>query len=48
LSEERYPALGFAARREELALEPFIGLRDEERRCTKGAAAILTSVDLMI
>ena len=48
LGKERYPPFGFTTRREELSLEPLIGLRDEEGWCSETAATILTSVDLVV
>lgn len=48
LGEERNSSLRFAARREELALDPFIALRNKEGWCPQTTATILTSVHLVI
>ena len=48
LREERDTTLRFASRREELALQALVALRDEERGSTEATPAVLTDVDLVI
>lgn len=48
LRKEGDAALGLTARREELALETLIALRDEERRRTETAFAIMPRINLVI
>ena len=48
LRKERDATLGLTTRSEELPAEPFVALRDEERRGTEAAPAVLTDVDLVI
>lgn len=48
LRKEGDAALGLTARREELALETLIALRDEERRRTETAFTIVPRVNLVV
>lgn len=48
LSEEGNSTFRFATWREELALETFVALRDEERRSAKTSTTSITRFNLMI